>query len=139
MPLAFAQAPPAPKPRPQTPNWAFGDRVTVRNCLRFQVSDYRDRQADVENHDWIKFRVENVCRGAIRALAVELLLIDNQGARYGGPYWVVGSGEQLVPGGVWEKDVAVPDPDSRVARRWSVRILRADGLPRPEAKAPEKK
>lgn len=134
--LAWAQIPGAPSPpaaRAAPPTWAFGDRVVVRGCLRFQVSNYRDRQSDVDNHDWVRLRVENACPGPIRNLLVELLLVDGQGARYGTPYWVTGQGEQLQPGDPWEDDIAIPDPDSRVARHWALRVLRADGLPKPPA------
>jgi hypothetical protein len=139
-PIAWGQKPawaqtPAPAPTPkapaEVPSWGFGERVVVRNCLRFLVSDYRDRQSDVDNHDWIRLRVENVCRAPIRNLLVEILLVDTQGRRYGAPVWVIGKGEQLVPGGHWEEEVAIPDPDSRVARRWALRVLRVDGLPKP--------
>jgi hypothetical protein len=128
------KAPPAGAPRaaaePAPTGWNFGDRVVVRNCLRFQVTDYRDRQGDVDNHDWVHVRAENACPQALRNVLVELLLVDTRGARYGTPVWVIGKGERLDPGGVWEDDVAIPDPDSRVARRWTLRLLRADGLPR---------
>jgi hypothetical protein len=132
-PLASPTLPPAPPP-----SWAFGDRVVVRGCLRFVVSDYRDRQSDVDNHDWIKLRAENACRTTLRNVLVEILLVDAQGKRYGGPVWVVGQGERLIPGGHREEDVALPDPDSRVAKRWALRILRADGLPKPPQPAAEK-
>jgi hypothetical protein len=135
---AWAQAPgppPAARATPPAapPTWAFGDRVVVRSCLRFQVSTYRDRQSDVDNHDWIRLRVENACTAPIRNLLVEVLLVDGQGTRYGTPYWVLGQGEQLRPGDSWEDEIAIPDPDSRVARRWALRVLRADGLPRAPA------
>jgi hypothetical protein len=129
--VAQAQAPAPPAPRPEPPTWGFGEAAAVRGCLRFIVSDYRDRQGDVENHDWVHLRVENACRGTLRNLLVELLLIDAQGRRYGTPVWVLGKGEKLIPGAKWEDDVAIPDPDSRVARRWTLRVLRIDGLPKP--------
>ncbi|HEX7925969.1 MAG TPA: hypothetical protein VF678_00160 [bacterium] len=133
-----AATPQARAPRQPPPTFGFGERATVRNCLRFMVSDYRDRQADVENHDWVKVRVENACRSTLRNVLMELMLVDAQGKRYGTPVWVVGQGEQLQPGDAWEDDIAVPDPDSRVAKRWSITVLRADGLPKPPRPPGEK-
>ena len=130
--------PAAPQDRPVPPSWSFGERAAVRNCLRFMVSDYRDRQSDVDNHDWVKLRVENACRATLRNLLIELLLVDAQGQRYGTPVWVVGQGERLQPGDTREEDVAIPDPDSRVARRWALTVIRAEGLPRPPRPAAEK-
>ncbi len=144
---AWAQQPAAPPPakapgaaprRPPPPTWGFGEKVTVRGCLRFLVDNYRDRQSDVDNHDWVRLRVENVCRRPIRNLLVELLLVDAQGVAYGTPVWVVAKGEQLIPGGFKEDDWAIPDPDSRVARRWSLRVLRAEGLPKAAPPAAKK-
>ncbi len=136
--LAAPAPPPATAPRPAPSAWAFGERVVVRGCLRFRVDGYRDRQSDVDNHDWVRLRVENGCPKPIRNLLIELLLVDSQGTRYGAPLWVLGKGESLAPGAFREDDQAIPDPDSRVARRWSLRVLRADGLPRPAPPAEKK-
>ena len=132
-----AQAPAAPAPRPEVPTWAFGETVAVRQCLRLTVSDYRDRQGDVDNHDWVHVKAENLCRGTLRNLLVELLLIDAQNRRYGTPLWILAKGESLAPGEKREDDVAIPDPDSRVARRWTLRVLRVDGLPKPPPPPPK--
>ena len=131
-PKQAAPAPGAPSaPRPAPPAWNFGERLTVRGCLRFLVDNYRDRQSDVDNHDWVRIRVENACRRPVRNLLVELLLVDSQGVRYGTPVWILGKGERLAPGAFREEDTAIPDPDSRVAKRFSLRVLQAEGLPRP--------
>jgi hypothetical protein len=111
----------------------FGATVVYRGCLRVSAFGYRDRQEDVDNHDWVRLRVENNCPRTVRNLNLQVLLYDGQGRAYGAPLWVLGRGEALRPGRHWEDDLAIPDPERRAARRWGVRVLRADGVPRAAA------
>ena len=107
----------------------FGAWVAYRGCLRLSAFNYRDRQESVDNHDWLRLRVENGCPGVIRNLHVRLDLYDGEASAYGSPVWLLGRGEALGPGQFWEDDLAIADPDRRSARRWGFLILRADGVP----------
>ena len=124
-----AQAPAPSGPAPFPPPVAIGSPLIVAKCLVFVAKSVRDRQEDVENRDWVVLSVENHCPVPILALQAELLLVDTQGGTYGTAVWVVGRGERLNPGGVWEDTVPVPDPDRRVARAWTVRLLEVQTPP----------
>ena len=117
----------APAPR------AFGESLVLRRCLVFTAKSIRDRQADLEHQDWVVLALENRCPVPVVNLHVELLLVDTQGRAYGKVFWLLGQGERLEAGGRWEDTVAVPDPDNRVARAWTLRVLRADTLTRGRA------
>jgi len=112
----------------------FGAELTV-GCLRFRLADYRDRQGDVQHADWVRLTVQNRCRKAVRGLQVRVFLVDGQGLRYGEQFSLLGRGESLRPGKTWEDELAIPDPENRVARGWHLRVLRARGLDPPPSAA----
>jgi hypothetical protein len=98
----------------------------LRRCLVFTAKSVRDRQGEVQHEDWVVLTLENRCPVPVLNLQVELLLVDTRGGVYGKVFWLLGQGERLEAGGRWEDAVAVPDPDTRVARAWTLRVLRAD-------------
>jgi hypothetical protein len=130
-------APPEPSPTAAPAPKGFGESLTLRRCLIFTAKSLQDRQEDVEHQDWVVLALENRCPAPVLNLRVELLLVDTRGLAYGKTFWLLGQGERLDPGQRWEDTVPVPDPENRVARAWTIRVLRADTLKgRPRAAPP---
>ena len=107
------------KPRGLLP----GETITLDKCLKFSVIAMRDRDGVLDHFDWVTVRVENGCAESRRFLVVELMVIDPVGQAYGGKLWVLGRGEQLLPGSAKTEHYAVPDPDNRMPHRWLARLV----------------
>lgn len=107
-----------------------GEEITLGKCLRFSVRGISDRSGALAHADWVNVRVRNQCPNLRRHLLVALVLIDAQGASYGGPVWLLKRGEILPPGGSKTGNFPLPDPGDRMPVRWAARLLKVQ-KPRP--------
>lgn len=107
-----------------------GEEITLGKCLRFSVRGISDRSGALAHADWVNVRVRNQCPNLRRHLLVALVLIDAQGASYGGPVWLLQRGEILPPGGSKTGNFPLPDPGDRMPVRWAARLLKVQ-RPRP--------
>ncbi len=101
-----------------------GEEITLGKCLRFSVRGISDRSGALAHADWVNVRVRNQCPTLRRHLLVALVLIDAQGASYGGPVWLLKRGEILPPGGSKTGNFPLPDSGDRRPVRWAARLLK---------------
>ena len=121
--------------RPRAQGLLPGEEITLGKCLRFSVRGFSDRSGPLSHADWVNVRVRNQCPNLRRHLLVALVLIDPQGASYGGPLWLLERGEILPPGGTKTGNFPLPDTQDRMPVRWAARLLKVQRPRPPQARA----
>ncbi len=102
----------------------------THDCLHLSAVAYHGRQGDVQNSDWVTVQVVNRCDFPLRRLLVELLLTDGSEPAYGRRIWLLARRQFLSPGNSITERYAVPDPDSRFATGWRMRVLQVESVAR---------
>lgn len=114
----------------------FGETYLYAGCLRISAESYSGRQGDFNNQDWVTMKITNGCDTPLKHLEVALVLIDAGGTPYGTTLWLLGRGIFLPPGKSRTERFAVPDPDNRIAVRWTLEVLQISRVvPKPRRRA----